>query len=201
MTNFDLSEVTEPDSKAAPRLDKPSPTLSARQRWHQAAAATIALLAETFPKCFSIYEGRRRPLKIGIRLDIQAALDGTITPTELHRALGVYCSNPAYLGALRKGAWRLDLDGKPVGTVTLDEEAHAKATLARIKAKKVARAAAPKVQAKTSSEMEIKRLSLADLKAAALARKHPLDKTHGGNHAQNATTRRRGRVGAREKAV
>jgi sRNA-binding protein len=29
-------------------------------------AAVIALLAETFPKCFSVYQGRRRPLKLKI---------------------------------------------------------------------------------------------------------------------------------------
>jgi len=58
-----------------------------------AATAAIALLAETFPKCFSIYEARRRPVKLKIHLDIQAALDGAITPAELHKALGTYCSN------------------------------------------------------------------------------------------------------------
>jgi hypothetical protein len=52
-------------------------------------AAVIAVLAEMFPKCFSVYEGRRRPLKIGIHRDIGAALDGAVTPAELHRALGI----------------------------------------------------------------------------------------------------------------
>jgi len=134
------------------------------RRW-QAIAATIALLAETFPHCFSVYEGRRRPLKLKIHLDIQAVLDGgAITPVELHNALGAYCSNQVYLNYTRKGAWRLDLDGKPVGVVTADEEAHAKATLAGIKAKREARAKAQTQPAK--------RLSLADLKAAARARKN-----------------------------
>jgi len=55
----------------------------------------IALLAETYPKCFSVYQGRCRPLKLKIHLDIQAALDGAITPLELHKALGIYCSNPS----------------------------------------------------------------------------------------------------------
>src|SRR5262249_20297231 len=134
-------------------------------------AAVIALLAETFPKCFSVYQGRRRPLKLKIHLDIQAALDGAITPAELHKALGIYCSNPAYLDHTRKGAWRLDLDGKPAGTVTADEEAHARATLAGIKAKKGARTAVTKAAAQPTIPRPPKRLSLADLKAAALARK------------------------------
>ena len=174
--------------------DKPP----SRQKRHQAAAAAIRLLAEFYPKCFSIYEERRRPLKLKIHLDIQAALDGgAITTAELHNALGAYCSNPIYLGALRRGACRLDLNGEPAGTVTADEEAHAKATLARIKAKQKNRAAAAKAAAPPA-----KRLSLADLKAAAVARKK--DAQHGVsqeeiNHAQNATTRRPGRVEARRQ--
>jgi len=138
-------------------------------------AAVIVLLAETFPKCFSVYQPRRRPLKLKIHLDIQAALDGAITPAELHKALGVYCSNPAYLEHTRKGAWRLDLDGKPAGTVTADEEAHAKVTLAGIRAKKEARTATVKTAAQPAIPQPPKRLSLADLKAAALARKTGLN--------------------------
>src|SRR5215831_7375013 len=34
------------------------------QSHNQAVTAAIALLAETFPKCFSVYEGRRRPLRL-----------------------------------------------------------------------------------------------------------------------------------------
>jgi ProP effector len=141
-------------------------------------SAVIALLAERYPKCFSVYHGRRRPLKLKIHLDIQAALDGAITPAELHRALGIYCSNPAYLGHTRTGAWRLDLDGNPTGIVTADEEAHAKATLASIRAKKEVRTATAKAAAQTQLTIPTqppKRLSLADLKAAALARKTGLN--------------------------
>src|SRR5262249_3174810 len=145
------------------------------QSHNQAVTAAIALLAETFPRCFSIYEGRRRPLKLKIHLDIQAALNGAITPAELHKALGVYCSHPVYLGHTRTGAWRLDLDGTPAGTVTADEEAHAKATLAGIKTKKAARAAIAKAAAQPATPQPAKRLSLADLKAAALARKTDLN--------------------------
>jgi len=141
------------------------------QSHNQAATAAIALLAELYPRCFSVYQPRRRPLKLKIHLDIQAALDGAITAAELHRALGLYCSNEAYLGNTRKGAWRLDLDGNPAGTVTADEEAHAKATLAGIRAKKEARTAAAKAAAQPAILQPAKRLSLADLKAAALARK------------------------------
>jgi sRNA-binding protein len=49
---------------------------SPRKSHETTIAAVIALLAETFPRCFSVYEGRRRPLKIGIHRDILAVVDG-----------------------------------------------------------------------------------------------------------------------------
>lgn len=124
-------------------------------------AAVIALLAETFPKCFSVYEGRRRPLKIGIHTDILAAVDGALTPLELRKALGVYCANGAYLHSSQEGAQRIDLDGNPAGIVTAEESQHAKA---RLTARKAFKPTTPELSAPS-------RLSLADLKAAALARK------------------------------
>src|SRR5262249_14139054 len=162
------SEATFP----RPALQGPSTC----QKREQAIAAAITLLAETFPKAFFVYQERRRPLKLGIHLDILAVLDGVITPAELHRALGFYCSNPSYLGHLRKGAWRIDLDGKPAGAVSDDEAAHAKIVLAKIKTKGEARAVAAKAQApQAQSPSATKRLSLADLKAAALSRKQPME--------------------------
>jgi sRNA-binding protein len=146
-----------------------------KKRRDTTIATVIALLAELYPKGFSVYQGRRRPLKLKIHLDIQAALDGAITPLELHRALGLYCSNEAYLGHTCTGAWRLDLDGNPAGTVTADEEAHAKATLAGIRAKKAARTATARATAQPAIPQPSKRLSLADLKAAAQARKTGLN--------------------------
>jgi hypothetical protein len=59
----------------------------------------------------------------------------------------------------------------PPGTVTADEEAHAKATLAGMRAKKEARTAAAKAAVPPDIPQPAKRLSLADLKVAALARK------------------------------
>jgi ProP effector len=139
----------------------------------QIAAVVIELLAEQFPKCFAVYEQRRRPLKIGIYNELLAALDGAVTKRELHTALGVYTSNPAYLRALVAGAVRIDLNGVPAGTVTQDEAEHAKQ---RLIARRLKRLAAPTAAPSTSSispppPPSPKRLGLADLKAAALHRK------------------------------
>ena len=92
-------------------------------------AAVIALLAERWPCTFSIHEKKRRPLKIGIHLEIISALDGAITRVELSRALGCYVANDVYLSRLRVGAKRLGLDGAAAGEVTQAEADHAKMQL------------------------------------------------------------------------
>jgi ProP effector len=107
---------------------------------HQ-VAAVIALLAERWPACFSVYQGDRKPLKVGIHLEIIAALDGAVTPAKLSRALRRYTSNRSYRARLIAGAQRVGLEGEPSGTVTAEQ------------------AALPP------------RLSLADLRAAARARR------------------------------
>src|SRR5215468_2102312 len=98
--------------------------------------AVITVLAAKFPKCFAVSDTRRRPLKVGIDADLLAALSGSIRRTELIRALAMYCSSDGYLEGVLTGAWRVDLEGKPAGVVTADDERHAKAKRAGIKAKR-----------------------------------------------------------------
>jgi ProP effector len=124
---------------------------------------TIALLAERFPKCFVLYQWRRKPLKLGIHKDILAVLD--IAPGDLSNAMRFYCGNEGYLRNTLKGAWRIDLDGNVPGTVTAEEEANAKQRLASVQVKKKAR-----MEAKAEAARP-KRLTLNDLKAAATARR------------------------------
>ena len=94
-----------------------------------AIVAVIGLLAEKWPCCFSIPESRRRPLKLGIREDVLAALDGTIPAAKVSAALRWYVSSPEYQRRLVQGAWRVDLNGRPAGTVSQEDEAHARALL------------------------------------------------------------------------
>jgi sRNA-binding protein len=139
------------------------------------ADAAIALLAELFPRCFAVYEARRRPLKVGIYTDIIGAVGGAIAPYELSCALRFYCGNTAYLRGLRVGAARFNLDGHAVGTVNIDEAAHAAETLASliIKAanrRKAALNSAP-TMATTGAPTTSRRLGLSDLRLAAQERK------------------------------
>jgi sRNA-binding protein len=64
--------------------------MSTTPRKYADAIATLWLLVERYPACFSMAEHKRRPLKIGIRQDIIAAGLGEMTPSQLSAALRVY---------------------------------------------------------------------------------------------------------------
>jgi len=119
------------DVKSASPLAKRNHRMS-----HNAILAVISLLAEKWPSCFSIIESGRRPLKLGIRDDVLAALDGAISAGKVSAALRWYVSSPEYQRRLLHGAWRVDLNGRPAGTVSEEDEAHARAQLAAIEAKR-----------------------------------------------------------------
>jgi ProP effector len=145
--------------------------------------AIIAVLVAKFPKCFAMQDTRRRPLKVGIDADLLAALGGSIRQTELIRALAMYCSSDGYLERVLTCAWRVDLEGKPAGVVSADDEKHAKSKQAgiRIRREAVMAAAIPQAAASRAHEPALaakaepgpgpKRLSLADLREAARRRR------------------------------
>ena len=125
-------------------------------------AAIIELLCGRFPRTFS----RRgpQPLKVGVYGDVLAALGEAVQSRDLQSALRAYTSNRGYLRALSAGACRIDLDGKPAGTVTPEAETVAKARLAS------SRAQVPPLEAPAAEEKQKpsapKRLSFADLREA-----------------------------------
>jgi ProP effector len=129
--------------------------------------AALTLLAERFPQTFPADPKQRRPLKVGIADDLAAALGGVISRRQLAFALAGYCDSVAYLKNCTIGAERVDLAGNAVGTVTATQAAHASAKLvAKEKAKKAATKPQP-----PPAEAPPKKLSLADLRNAALVRR------------------------------
>jgi ProP effector len=138
------------------------PTKSERKRQ---SIAALAKLAELYPACFTAdAAGPHWPLKVGIHRDL---IERGMQPREV-QALTLYVGRPAYKAVLIAGAPRYDLDGNPHGEVTAEQIAAAKAE--RIERQRTNAEASRMVcierEAKTTS-----RLSLADLKAAARARK------------------------------
>ena len=90
-------------------------------------AAVIELLCDRFPQTFN--RNAPRPLKVGVYADVLTALGDAVQPRDLQSALRAYTSNARYLRAISVGAPRIGLDGKPVGTVTSEDEAVAKKRL------------------------------------------------------------------------
>jgi sRNA-binding protein len=153
------------------------------------AKALIAVLAAKFPKCFVVPDTGRRPLKVGIDADILAALSGAIPRTDLIRALAMYCSSYGYLERLLNGAWRIDLQGNPSGVVTADDERHAEAKRAGIKAKRDA-GTAP--EAKTGQEQAKLGKAKGGGTGARGSRKNPANAPK--TLAVQSVERRRGRI-------
>ena len=144
--------------------------MTENQHPRAAVYAALDLLCETFPACFQRYERRRRPLKIGIHVDILAALDGVITPQELGLALAIYVGNKVYRSGLVAGAVRIDLNGQPCGAVTIEQAAPVPPHSPRAprRAAPAAPPVTPEVEAPAAPNG---RLSLAGLRAAARARR------------------------------
>jgi ProP effector len=116
-------------------------SLAARRALAAYLVAIIARLERLWPRCFVVYEGRRRPLKLGIDRDViaqcQQAIDkGLNTVKDLRRALRHYVGNTNYLKACGQGVGRVDLDGRIVGVVTADEARHAREVLRQRRAKR-----------------------------------------------------------------
>jgi sRNA-binding protein len=156
-----------------------------------AIEATIAELARQFPAAFAGEPSQVRPLKLGVLRDIFA--QSVISHRRIAAALRWYCTSAHYLKASTVGAIRVDLGGLPAGSVTAKEAefAHRRLIAKRTAAGKPASEAfrnapstsrtaqAPKENgrfnfvgtAATASQLGPRRLGLADLKRAAVARK------------------------------
>lgn len=98
--------------------------------------ATLAILCEAFPDCFSLESPK--PLKIGIREDMIAGLaarDIVITKNKFSDAIAYYANSTLYLRKHVAGAARIDLNGNASGEVTQLQQAAAERRIEQIKAK------------------------------------------------------------------
>ncbi|WDE07641.1 RNA chaperone ProQ [Thalassomonas viridans] len=90
----------------------------------------IAYLAEKFPACFSV-EGAAKPLKIGIFQELAEKLadDETVSKTRLRQALRHYTSSWRYLKSIKKGSFRIDLEGNNAEEIDQAQADYASKTL------------------------------------------------------------------------
>jgi len=107
--------------------------------------AIIALLAESFPACFSI-KGDAKPLKIGLFQELSERLseDERVSKTQLRGAIRHYTTSWRYLRSIKAGAKRVDLDGVEGDELEQEHVEHAAQTLAQSQEKAKKREAAKK---------------------------------------------------------
>ena len=94
------------------------------------AETVIATLSQRWPRAFAVRQSQRRPLEIGIHVDMLAALDGAMTAAELGDALDGYVKSSGYLRRLtRAGAertrprWRAGRRGYAGGSESSPDDA------------------------------------------------------------------------------
>jgi sRNA-binding protein len=134
--------------------DPPASQAQHRRARPDAALQTLAVVAELFSAAFVAERWKpHKPLKIGIHQDLVDR--GVPLPGECRAVFRWYCLRLIYQRALAAGGPRFDLDGSVAGEVTPDEIAQARAAVARIEAKAIAKAEA--ARAKRGSERAAKR--------------------------------------------
>lgn len=106
--------------------------------------AALALLAETYPQCFTAEQHLpHQPLKIGIDRDL-AERCPALNSRERSATMQFYASRIMYLQSLVEGAGRVDLDGNVCGEVTASDAEHALSRIAGIMAARDTEVAAAK---------------------------------------------------------
>lgn len=124
-----------------------------RKRLDDQIQETREALASAFPLTFARKGEKKRPLKVGIFHEVAIRLP-ELPRNRLRAALRDYTGGPLYLKAITVGAARLDLDGKPSGSVSESEAAHAAARLNRINTAKARRVRAAGRAAKVRRDSE-----------------------------------------------
>jgi ProP effector len=163
----------------------------------------LATLLAAFPLAFPAEPQQIKPLAVGIRQQIYARC--TLSHRDVIDALRRYTGRTAYLRTIIEGAARVDLDGATSSTVTAKEAAYAAERIAKDQASAAGKPKAVKKDATKDATKDVikvtsksrasakvslpqapvapdiskpgpRRLSLADLRQAAAARKAPASK-------------------------
>jgi sRNA-binding protein len=185
------------DARMQHKLETARERKIATHKKYVEAWATVDKLIKLYPLAFFVSGRKRRPLKLDILKDL---VEIGMSECEVANALVFYAQSFGYLKSLQEGAERLNLAGEPTGLlVTADEaaEAAAAATAYRAKIKRrqqkreatnldaracpteqqIATAPVPEMAQPIPEMAQPKRrlLGLADLKAAAMARRNNME--------------------------
>lgn len=119
------------------------------QRQFKIAKQISLFLPKLFPKVFTSDIKKIKPLKINIRQDVMERMKGdpklsVYFNKHSFRAIRLYVNRMPYYYAILKQKYRYDLDGNIAGEITDKERAHAKESIAKLKARKAEKKAKEK---------------------------------------------------------
>ena len=130
------TETTDAADSPKPKIWKTRPTYAERKAAFAHHEIVLKGLAEQFPGIAPRGQACR-PLKIGVHLDLAAALPD-MDADAITTFCKIYTAATRYRRSLTEGAARVGLDGQPVGIVTAQDATHAAKLLARAEAKELA---------------------------------------------------------------
>ena len=117
------AQVTTDNTKQRKR----QPTPKAAPREQDPAVEAIWRLQKHFPLAFPANPAPKVPLKEGILVDAEQHLERLgISREQLKLGLAAWCRGNRYWLSMVENASRLDLNGRPAGTVTAAQALHAK---------------------------------------------------------------------------
>lgn len=109
----------------------PAKPANKKRRRRDEILITREILHRKFPNAIKAKGEPKPPLAIGIHREIVARLP-EMSHQKLFRALADYTRGPTYQRMLTAGSPRLDLDGKPVGEVSVTQAQHAATVIQRL---------------------------------------------------------------------
>ena len=104
--------MTDQNSALAQALQSAIGEKSARQQ----QIMIIEILYQRYPVMKQF-----KPLMIGVHKELEKALP-QFAATHVHRSIAAHCRKVRYLKSVARGGKRFDLNGKPVGDVTVEEK-------------------------------------------------------------------------------
>jgi len=127
-----VPEVSAPGPELEPRpsVDPGLPASNASNAGPELERVPPAVAAGRWLRTWPAFAQPRRPLQAGIHRELYARLPQGLTDADLRYAIKAWVESTAYWRAMTApGAFRVDLQGQPVGPVSPRDVAHARRQL------------------------------------------------------------------------
>ncbi|WP_346799034.1 ProQ/FINO family protein [Halomonas sp. Bachu 37] len=172
---IDPEVTTDATAISVPPPPAPEPAAATTPSPH----ALLSQWYERYPQAF--FKGHTRPLKVGIHEDL--ALHEPWSKKLIRRTLANYVNLPRYLKAVKEGAERIDLEGRPAGKVDKEAARHAAEKREQTQ-RRDGKTAAAKPKGAEQPKWQVTRTSRAEKTTRQKASMHetPVQETSGHEH-------------------